>query len=485
MKNRNGKNKVLKAGVWYTICNFIVKGLTFISMPIFTRLMTTSDIGLFSNITSWFYILTIITTFDIYTSVTIARFEYKDDLDEYISSTLFLGTLITAGFYVIVLVFHVFFENLFLIDFLTLNLIFMYLLVYPAVQMYQVKNRITYKYIPTIIITFLNAFLSTGISVILVLTMNNKLYGRIFGYFIPLIIISLIVYILIMKKGKSISKKYWKYALKVSIPMICHSLASYILSSSDKIMITKLISSDANALYSVSYTISMVVSILWSSMNNAWSPWAYEQMDKQNYNLLKKNSKPYFVFFFIIAFCFILVAPEILYVMGGKSYMSSVYVIPPIMVGYIFQFVYSFYVNIEYYHKKQKYIAMGTTIAATINILLNFLFIPLFGYIAAAYTTLVGYMVLFFVHYLIVKKMGCSSWYDNKFFMKFLSTSLVILIVINVLYKYIIIKNIIFIIIVIYILHFIIKNKKELPKCIKNRSFETLVNFFYKKRIHR
>ena len=135
-------NKVLKAGIIYTLSNFFVKGLAFLTLPIFTRIMTSSDIGLFSNITSWFNILAIIVTVELYSSLNVARFDYKDKLNDYISSTLILGSLITLIFYLIVLCFHSFFENLFMMDFVTLNTIFIYLLFYPAVQMFQLKSQI-------------------------------------------------------------------------------------------------------------------------------------------------------------------------------------------------------------------------------------------------------------------------------------------------------------------------------------------------------
>ena len=99
-------NRVLKAGIWYTISNFLIKGLVFITMPIFTRLMTKNDIGLFSNITSWFTIFSIVATFELYSSLSVARFDYRDDLDSYISSNLVLGTIITFIFYIIFLIFH-------------------------------------------------------------------------------------------------------------------------------------------------------------------------------------------------------------------------------------------------------------------------------------------------------------------------------------------------------------------------------------------
>ena len=79
----------------------------------------------------------------------------------------------------------------------------------------------------------------------------------------------------------------------------------------------------------------------------------------------------------------IMIAPEILYILGGEEYMQAVYVIPPVMIGYIAQMLYTLYVNIEYYNRKQKQIMAGTLIAAAINIILNLIFIPIFGYIAA------------------------------------------------------------------------------------------------------
>lgn len=481
MKQSN--NRALKAGIWYTISNFFVKGLGFITMPLFTRLMTSSDVGMFSNITAWFSILAIITTFELYSSVNLARFDYKENMNEYISSTLVLGSIITAIFYFIVLLFKDFFLDLFLIDFQTLNILFIYLLVYPALQMFQLKKRIDYEYKSTIIVTILNALLSTGLSLILVILCSNKLMGRTIGYFVPLIITSLILYIYLLGKGKKIiSLSYWKYALIIAFPLIWHLLAGYLLSSADKIMITKMISSEANAFYSVAYSLSSIANILWMSMNNAWAPWAYEQMDKKEYQNLKNNSKPYFRFFVIVVYLMMLLTPELLLIMGGNSYLEAKYVMPPVMTGYIFQFVYSLYVNIEFYHKKQKNIAIGTIIAATINIGLNYIFIKLFGYIAAAYTTLVGYICLFLIHYMFVKKLKCTSWYDTSFFVKELVISIGFMLLCNILYTINIVRYLFIAVLVVVICYIIVKNKSELKDAIKSKSLEKIFTIFRKGR---
>ena len=468
---------VLRAGIWYTISNFIVKGITFITMPIFTRIMSISDIGGFSNIISWFSILSIITTFELYSSVTIARFDYKKDLDSYISSTLFLGSLITFLFYVIVLIFNSFFQNIFSMDFETINVLFIYMLVYPAIQMFQVENRIKYNYKPIIIVSIGSSIISSVVSLLCVGLIENSLKSRVYGYYVPLIIMSILIYIFILYKGKSISRKYWKYSLTISFPLIWHLLAGNLLNSSDKVMISNMLGTEANALYSVAYSCSMIVSLLWTSMNSAWSPWAFEMMEQKKYELLKKNSKPYFIFFNSIVIIFMLFAPEILYFMGGSDYLSAVYVIPPVMVGYVYQFAYSLYINIEYYNKKQKFIALGTIIAATVNILLNYFWIPKFGYLSAAYSTLIGFILLFIIHFLIVKRLGYENWYDTKFLFCTLFIINIIGFFIIILYRFNTVRYLIILIIIGSMALLMIKMRKLLFNIIKENSLNPLRRF--------
>ena len=342
--------------------------------------------------------------------------------------------------------------------------------------MLQIEKQINHEYKTVVVISFLSSFLSIITSIILILILKNHLYGRIIGHFIPLIIISLVVYIWIIKDGVKITKKYSKYAIKVSLPLIVHLLAGYLLSSSDKIMITKMVSPEANALYSVAYNVSLLVSLLWTSLNNAWSPWAYKQMDEKRYGKLRKYSKPYFIGFLIIVYIAMIITPELLLFMGGRSYMEAKYVMPPVMVGYIFQFVYSLYVNIEFYYKKQKNIAIGTALACITNILLNYIFIPKYGYIAAAYTTLVGYIILYAVHCIFVKKLGVIGWYDNKFFLKLLFASLVYICVCNFLYTASMLRYFVIGACVLSLLIFYIFRKKVLDTRIGKR-IESLVRF--------
>jgi len=65
--------------------------------------------------------------------------------------------------------------------------------------------------------------------------------------------------------------------------------------------------------------------------------------------------------------------------------------------------MFTFETNTEYYFKKTHYIYIGTMMAAALNVVLNIIFIPRYGYVAAAITTDISYLFLFVFHFLITK----------------------------------------------------------------------------------
>ena len=65
-------NKVVFSGIWYTISNFMIKGMVFLTVPIFARLMDKSQFGDYSNYTTWLHLLMVIVSFNLYASVNIS-----------------------------------------------------------------------------------------------------------------------------------------------------------------------------------------------------------------------------------------------------------------------------------------------------------------------------------------------------------------------------------------------------------------------------
>lgn len=476
----SNNGKALKSGFWYTVGNFMAKSMVFLSSPIFNRLMSKAEVGDFSNYSVWITILAIVFTLDLYSAVSVARFDYKDELDDFIGSSLILGSSITLFFYLLAIIFSNPITKWMGINKFELHIAFVYFLVCPALQMYQVKSRIQYKYIVSTTLTMLSTLIATAGSLVAVCMLEDKLLGRIAGNYIPLVLFNVAIYVMLLGKAKKISVKYWKYAIAISIPIAIHLLAGTILNLSDKIMIQNIRGNEENAMYSVAYSCGIVITVLWGSINGAWSPWAYEQMDAKNLSDLRKAEKILMLLWGTLVVGMMLFGPEILLIVGGKKYMEAKNVIPPVMAAYGIQAVYSFYYNIEVYSKRQRFIAINTTIAAVTNIILNYVFVTKYGYIAAAYTTLVGYIMMLILHIAVVIIIGKGNWYDSRFNIMFSISLIITMFGMIILYMFPIVRYAVIAVFVVAFLIFAIYNRECLIESIKKKSIKPIKERFLK-----
>ena len=440
-KNHTGNGNItLKAGLWYTLCNVLVRGINFLTTPLFTRIMSKGDYGSFSNYASWLSLLMILTTMDLSSSIARAKLDYKDDLDGYISSIQILGTITTAICYLIVCTFSQFFVNLFKMDMLYIHIMFMYLLVSPAFNILQEKHRQMLKYKMVTVLTIVSTFTSMVVSILLVLSMNNKFLGRVIGNTIVLMCLCVVIYIYNIIKGKKIRFLDWKYALAFSVPLIAHSLAGNVLATSDRIIITNICGTEDTALYSVVYSCASIIFLLGSSVNQAWVPWFYSSLENRKYKEIKSATKKYLVISFLITILIILFGPDIVLIFGGKGYVDSIYIVPCIMIGCYYWIMYTFFINIQLYHKKTIGITIKTIVAALFNVVTNIVFVNKYGYEAAAYTTLASYVLLFILHYYSGIKLGAKEYYDLKCFIKLLVISFAVLVIVLITYHYNVIR---------------------------------------------
>ena len=149
-------SKPVKAAFWYTICNFINKGIALLATPIFTRILTEEQYGTFSIFQSWFNILIIFTSLNIFLSGYIkGLLLYKDDKDGFTSSQLSLTTLITLIFFGVYLINVDFWTKVFDLSPILIVAMFLELLVMPAFEFWTAKERFDYNYKKIIIISIL------------------------------------------------------------------------------------------------------------------------------------------------------------------------------------------------------------------------------------------------------------------------------------------------------------------------------------------
>lgn len=414
MKN----NMVLKAGIGNFLGTFLLKGIGFLTIPLFTRMLTTTEYGYVSICLTYVSIGSILVGLSLNSSINNARFDYKYSFSAYLSSIMFLS-LMNA---LVLLFLAACFRN-YLCSFLDISYGMLCLVVICSffqyvITTFQMTYIVDFKYRLSLAVAIFASVSGVILSVIFILACNNRITARMVGYTLPYTFIGMIVLAKFFIKGKKfISLSYWKYALTFAVPNIFHQLAHNLMSQFDRFAILKLCGQSEVALYSLIYNIGMIIQIAWSSINSVWVAWLYRQMRNNDYETVKKASRLYIQIFTVMTNMALLVSIDAVRLLAPPEYYESRVLTIPVIGAVYIVFLYSFFVNIEFFYRKAKFTAIGTALAALINIVSNMILIPLFNYQAAAYTTLLSYVCLFLFHYFIYNNILKDSLYKiNLFF---------------------------------------------------------------------
>lgn len=404
----------VKGSFWFLLCGFLSRGISFITVPIFTRLLSTEEYGQFNVFNSWFGIVSVIITLNLFYGVyTQGLVKFDDKKNAYSSSLQGLCLTLVLIWTFIYFLFHNFFNSLFSTT--TIQIVCMITMCWTSAvfNFWSAEQRNDYKYKKLLIITVIVTFAKPVLGIILVLNSDDKVTARIFG----LAIIELIAYVGLffsqMLKGKMFfSFKIWKYALAFAVPLVPHYLSGVVLSSSDRIMIEKINGFSEAGIYGLAYSVSQIMTIFNSALLNTTEPWLYQKIKSRQINSISAVAMPMMIFVAGINIVLIAFAPEIIYIFAPAEYHDSIYVIPPVTMSVFFIFLYSFFATFEFYYEKKKYIAISTSAGAVVNIILNYIFIDIFGYYAAGYTTLICYIIYAVCHYIFMRKI-CREYLDN------------------------------------------------------------------------
>ncbi|WP_458411751.1 lipopolysaccharide biosynthesis protein [Schinkia sp. CFF1] len=405
------KNKGTKAGSFYLFGNLFNKAIVFLTTPIFTRMMSTSDYGIVNTYLSWVTILSVVVGLSLGNSIRNAYIDFKEEIEDYISSIFFLSLLnflVTSA--IILLISYIYINQ---VDIILIILCLLQSFMTFIINSISIKYMISIDYIKNTILLALPNILITILSVFFLWKMNGE--EQYFGRIIPYVAVTSIIGVCYLSyyfiKSKCfINRVYWKYAIGLSLPLIFHGLSINILNTSDRTMITAFRNASETGIYSLAYSFSMIALVVTTSLENVWIPWFTKNLKNGERNVINRNVKLYIEVVVVIMIIILMVSPEIIEIMSPEEYWSGKILIAPILLASFFIFLYSISVDLEYFYKSTKIIAINTGIAALVNILLNLIFIPLYGAFAAAFTTVIAYIVSFGIHYYAARKL------DNQLF---------------------------------------------------------------------
>lgn len=414
-KERN--NYLIKNTIIFTLGNFGSKLISFFLVPLYTNVLTAAEYGVADLVATVGTIAIPILTLNI--SEAVMRFALDKDADK--EKITQIGTrILLIGILVGLLIFPIsgFFNKISQYS----VYVYFYVVSLAASQLYlcdlRGKELLIYYAIGNVINTFFIAVLN----ILFLLVLKEGIEGYLEAYIIANVFTAM--YAIIAGKGyKSfcffeIDKKLLLQMIKYSIVLIPNSFMWWIMNSSDRIMVSSMVSVAANGIYAVSYKFPTLVSTLTTIFNQAWSYSAIREegtADEGEYN--NKIFKALIGMVMLIGIAMLTFAKPFLSVYVAKEYYVAWKYIPFLTVGCVYLTMASFMATSYTVHKDSFGFLFSGMFGAMFNIVMNFVLIPLIGVYGAAIATCISYILVFVFRLFHTRKYIEYRIYNKEFVM--------------------------------------------------------------------
>lgn len=415
------KSSLIKDTFIYTATDAIGKAISFILLPFVSYFLPPNELGIATNFSVLTSIVILIAGLALVNSL--PYFYYERTHEE--NKTLVSNLLILSFSICIILLISICIFNSFIYKCLKLNFqyqllsvlyVFCSLVCNTDLLLFRLEEKPKSFALYQIIQIVLNCIMV----VLFVIVLRGGGYGKIMSD-ISVIFIMFVFHIVLMIRRKyiriKISLSCMKTLLKFGLPLLPHSLSFWLKGGMDKVFITTYCGLYQNGLYSMALSISSLYSVVSTAFFNAYTPYLQkrlvnitEENEMQEKRSIVRITYILIAAFFIVGLLSVFGAWFIIYFIINKKYIPSFQYIPWIILGsYIYAF-YNFF--IEFIYKVKKTLIMGiiTFTGSVIQMLLSYYLVKKLGALGAAYSTVIGAVIISLFIFLYSNKVYKMPW---------------------------------------------------------------------------
>ena len=427
------RNQPAKAAAWFSISNIIIKGFSFVLLPVYARVMPSNELGVHSIYSIYEQVILILGTFEMFIG-TYQRglFKFKGRERSYTRTTILLMNAITTFLFLFLFAIRRIVYKETGITLLVLVFFFLRTLFQPGYECWVIRRRIEYDYRPVVMVNSLLA----GLTAVVCLSMLHWVAPTANVRIISTLGVASILGVgfwghgIIARdceRGLKNGEEFIIYNLRMALPNIPHALSFLMLAQADRIMIERMVGEKEVAYYSVSYSVASAMMILQASILSAIVPWMYRKMENRELHSVGKVIENIAFFLGMTIIVFTLIIPEVFRMLFATEYTGAIGCIPPITLSAFFMFLYAVFAHYEIFNEKPRYLMYISLICALMNVVLNYYAIPIYGYVACCWTTLVSYIFYALGHCVFAMRIAVKTRTAFPFRIKRLSMMSIII----------------------------------------------------------
>ena len=433
---KNSKNIFLKDMFWYLLGTIIPMGINVIKTPVFTRHYTTEDYGYLGLVMGIFiYISTVSYS---WLSSCIWRFynsfERKKILNKFYSNLLFLYLISSVVMFFCSLIFIAFYHTPFLVYKLII-LCFFHFVLKELLGLFYVILRIKGYAKLNNILLITQAMLSFIVLLFSAFVLDFDITSLISSSItIDLIfVIGFVIYLIYHKKIEVLKLdlvriRYLKIFLNFGSFILISSMITLLLVSSDRYILAMYDNMKNVGIYTKVYDIAQIsitafVFVFFSVINPKMNKELSHNIDEAD-NLLVKYLFGYIFTLLPVTFLISIFSKEIAEILLGEEFRSGYVIMPYIFFSAFIYGIITINQNKLKFRNKLKTVLQILIICLVINVILNFLIVPTYGYIGAAISTLISYILMLFLFFY---KESCG-FFKQKNYVKTIGQQIIVLI---------------------------------------------------------
>ena len=397
----------------YSLSNIAPKIIGVVLLPIYTAYLSRAEFGSWDLLDVTTNILAEI--FLLGQAASIIFINNSNEYNHKKQTALFTLTLFLLSVCILLILFSEFFITTFgnIFDNPVIKPIYLRIIVWIVLfrtlnNLFLSKYRADEKALFFSSVSIVKLLIIAALTLYFLIKLNKGIEGIFFSALIGEAVVAIFLIIKLLGHFKlKFDMEILRFSIKFGVPLTFTSLGIMLLNLSDRYIITYLIGTEANALYGLGYRIAGILNmVLIMPFGLSLMPIAYKYYGQPDDKRFFSKIMTYSTFLFIWGCIAIsLFSKEIVKIFSEKpEYYDAYLVVPVILISYAFSGMRLTASLGMMLTKNTKHIATITLGAAILNIILNFIFIPYFGIMAAAINTLIAFVLFYIVTHIISDK---------------------------------------------------------------------------------
>lgn len=410
--------KLIKHSAIYGTGIVLSKIVGFIMLPIYTRFLTPQDYGVLQLLVLTTDIISMVIAVGISNAVLRFYYQYEkqEDRNEVVSTALLSSIIIFAFFFIFLFQLSPFFSDLVFHDrhyILYFKLIFLNLLLTAGYEVPLVFIRAQQKSAKFVKLSLIRLILQLSLNIYFVVILRKGVLGILYSTIISSVLMSLYLSLDTFRQVKfHFSMNKAKELYKYGGPLIFSNIGAFVLTFSDRYFLKFYATLSDVGIYSLGYKFAMLMSIfVIAPFNQIWSAQMFEIANKDGANHIFKKVFTHFALVLVIFGLFLsLFTKDAIRLMANPSFWEAYKVVPVVVLAYM---IYGFFMMSRVgilVSKRTGHLALITVVASCFNLLFNYLFIPRFTTMGAAWATVLSFLIRFLGVYFISQRIMPISY---------------------------------------------------------------------------